>query len=139
MLFATLVFDSLLYSTYTGRSILEVFIGRAGYLPLRSAHLGREGDTIYQTDHQKAESSVTDKWTKWFLRRQGLRRYTFTTSIVLAFHSWKKWRHTLPGTAGTFLVVQWLRLSIPNSGSLLSVPGWGIRSHMLQLRPGTVK
>ena len=61
MLFATLVFDSLLYSTYSGRSILEVFIGRAGYLPLRSAHLGREGDTIYQTDHQKAESSVTDK------------------------------------------------------------------------------
>ena len=139
MLFAIPVFGSLLYSTYSGRSTLEVFIWRAGYLPLRSTHLGREGDTIYQPDHQKAESSVTDKWTKWFLRRQRLCRYTFPISIVLVFHSWRKWRHILPGGAGMSLVVQWRSLSSPNLGSLLSVPGQGTRPHMLQLRSSTVK
>ena len=35
---------------------------------------------------------------------------------------------------GTSLVVQWLRLCVPNAGSLSSIPGRGIRSHMLQLR-----
>ena len=32
------------------------------------------------------------------------------------------------------LVVQWLRLWSPNAGGLGSIPGWGPRSHILQLR-----
>ena len=35
---------------------------------------------------------------------------------------------------GTFLVVQWLRLSAANAGGLGSIPGHRTRSHMLQLR-----
>ena len=35
--------------------------------------------------------------------------------------------------AGTSLVVQWLRLHIPNAGSLGSIPGRRTRFHMLQL------
>ena len=35
---------------------------------------------------------------------------------------------------GTFLVVQWLRLHIPSARNLSSIPGWGTRSHMPQLR-----
>ena len=34
----------------------------------------------------------------------------------------------------TSLVVQWLRLHIPNAGGLGLIPGQGSRSHMLQLR-----
>ena len=37
-------------------------------------------------------------------------------------------------TRKTFLVVQWLRLQVPNAGTLSSIPGQGARSHMLQLR-----
>ena len=36
--------------------------------------------------------------------------------------------------AGTSLVVQWLGLCAPNAGGRGSIPGQGIRSHMLQLR-----
>ena len=32
------------------------------------------------------------------------------------------------------LVLQWLRLSVPNAGGLGSIPGQGTRSLMLQLR-----
>ena len=35
---------------------------------------------------------------------------------------------------GTCLVVQWLRLHAVNAGGLGSIPDWGTRSHMLQLR-----
>ena len=35
---------------------------------------------------------------------------------------------------GTFLVVQWLRLSAPNAGDLDLISGQGIRSHMPQLK-----
>ena len=34
----------------------------------------------------------------------------------------------------TSLVVRWLRLHAPSAGSLGSIPGQGIRSHMLQLK-----
>ena len=34
----------------------------------------------------------------------------------------------------TSLLVQWLRLWVPNAGTLGSIPGWETRSHMLQLR-----
>ena len=40
---------------------------------------------------------------------------------------------------GTSLVVHWLRLHTPNAGALGSIPSQGIRSHMPQLRPSTVK
>ena len=40
---------------------------------------------------------------------------------------------------GTPLVAQWLRRHIPSAGDLGSIPGWGTRSHMLQLRPSTTK
>ena len=40
---------------------------------------------------------------------------------------------------GDFLVVQWLKLCAPNSGGTGSIPGWGTRSHMLQLRPCAAK
>ena len=40
---------------------------------------------------------------------------------------------------GTSLVVQWLRLRAPNAGGLGSIPGQGIRSRMLQLRPRAAK
>ena len=32
-------------------------------------------------------------------------------------------------------MVQWLGLHAPNAGDLVSIPGQGTRSHMLQLRP----
>ena len=35
---------------------------------------------------------------------------------------------------GTSLVVQWIRLHAPNAGGLGSIPGWGTRSRMPQLR-----
>ena len=37
-------------------------------------------------------------------------------------------------SVGTFLVVQWLRLSAPSAGGPGSICGRGTRSHMLQLR-----
>ena len=58
---------------------------------------------------------------------------------------------TLEVYGGTSLVVQWLRLSIPNAEGLGSIPGQGTRSCMPrreipqqrscvpQLRPGTAK
>ena len=55
-------------------------------------------------------------------------------------------RGTKSLSAGTSLVVQWLRLQAPNTGGPGSIPGQGSRSHMPQLRghmqqlkPGTVK
>ena len=39
----------------------------------------------------------------------------------------------------TSLVVQWLRLCIPNGGDLGSIPGQGTRFHMLQLWPCAAK
>ena len=35
---------------------------------------------------------------------------------------------------GTYVVVQWLRLHVPNAGSLSSIPGQGTRSYMPHLR-----
>ena len=35
---------------------------------------------------------------------------------------------------GTFLVIQWLRLHASNAGGPSSIPGWGTRSHILQLK-----
>ena len=35
---------------------------------------------------------------------------------------------------GTSLAVRWLKLHAPNSGGPGSIPGWGTRSHMLQLK-----
>ena len=40
--------------------------------------------------------------------------------------------HIFKSTAGTSLMVQWLRLQAPNAGGLGSIPGQGTRSHMLQ-------
>ena len=42
---------------------------------------------------------------------------------------------------GTSLTVQRLKLLIPNAGSLGLIPGWGTRSHVLQLKilPATTK
>ena len=40
---------------------------------------------------------------------------------------------------GIFLVVQWLRLCVPDAGDLGSIPGQGSRSHILQQRPSSVK
>ena len=37
------------------------------------------------------------------------------------------------------LLVQWLRLHAPNAGGPGLIPDQGSRSHMLQLRSGTVK
>ena len=37
------------------------------------------------------------------------------------------------------MAVQRLGLGAPSAGGLGSIPGQGIRSHMLQLRPSTVK
>ena len=37
------------------------------------------------------------------------------------------------------MVVQWLRLCAPNAGGLGSIPGYGTRSHMLQLRHSTAR
>ena len=41
--------------------------------------------------------------------------------------------------SGTSLVVQWLRLCAPSAKGPGSIPGWGTRSPMLQLRPGKAK
>ena len=40
---------------------------------------------------------------------------------------------------GTSLMVQWLRLHVPNAWGLGSIPGQGIKSHMQQLRLRAVK
>ena len=40
---------------------------------------------------------------------------------------------------GTSLVVQWLRLYVPEAGGPCSIPGQGTRSHRPQLRPGVAK
>ena len=40
---------------------------------------------------------------------------------------------------GTSLVVQWLRLHVPNAGGLGSIPGQGTRTHMSQPRSSTAK
>ena len=42
-------------------------------------------------------------------------------------------------THGTSLVVQQLRFHAPNAGGLGSIPDWGTRSHMQQLRPSIAK
>ena len=40
---------------------------------------------------------------------------------------------------GTSLAVQWLRLHACPAGGMGSIPGWGIRSHMLQSMAKTLK
>ena len=47
----------------------------------------------------------------------------------VSFFFWKK-----DIEEGTSLVVQWLRLCSPKAGGLGSVPGWGTRFHLPQLR-----
>ena len=42
-------------------------------------------------------------------------------------------------SSGTSQLIQWLRLHVPNAGGLGSIPDWGTRSHMPQLRPGAIK
>ena len=37
------------------------------------------------------------------------------------------------GNSGTSLVIQWLRIRVPNAGGSGSIPGQGTTSHMLQL------
>ena len=39
-----------------------------------------------------------------------------------------------PKVAHLQMVVQWLKLQIPNAGDLGLIPGLGTRSHMLQLK-----
>ena len=46
---------------------------------------------------------------------------------------------SLSDCLGTSVVVQWLRLRVPSAGGQRSIPVQGTRSHMLQLRLGTVK
>ena len=64
-----------------------------------------------------------------------------TSALCLSRMAKGKWLHfsRLQGFhpnigMGTFLVVHWLRLCIPNAGSLGSTPGQGTRSHMPQLK-----
>lgn len=40
---------------------------------------------------------------------------------------------------GASLVVQWLGLRAPKAWVLGSIPGWGARTQLLQLRPGAAK
>ena len=40
---------------------------------------------------------------------------------------------------GTSVLVQWLRVHLPNAGSWDLIPGEGTRSHMPQLKPSTAK
>ena len=42
-------------------------------------------------------------------------------------------------SCGTSLVIQWLRLHVPNAEGPGLSPGQGTRSHMLQLRPSTAR
>ena len=42
--------------------------------------------------------------------------------------------HSQKSVTGIFLVVQWLRVHVPNAGDMGSIPGQGTRSHVLQLR-----
>ena len=51
--------------------------------------------------------------------------------------SWVPERITRNSALGTSLVVQWLRICVPNAGGLGSIPGEENRSHMPQLRPNT--
>ena len=46
---------------------------------------------------------------------------------------------TQEGNLGTSLVVQWLRLHVPNASYPGSIPGQGTRSRILQLRPRAAK
>ena len=49
-------------------------------------------------------------------------------------HAFTGRRRHLGVYLGTSLVVQWLRLCVPNTGRLDSIPSQGTRSHMPQLK-----
>ena len=44
------------------------------------------------------------------------------------------WKYATWNKTGTSLVVQWLRLQVPNAGSMGLIPRQEARSHMLQLK-----
>ena len=44
-------------------------------------------------------------------------------------------KHTKKTQGSCSLVFQWLEVPAPSAGGLGSIPGWGTRSHTLQLRP----
>ena len=68
---------------------------------------------------------------------QGLRKDAFSLSPDIG-NTRIRWAITKKGletaSAGTHLVVQWLRLHAPNAGGPGSVPSQGTRLLMLQLR-----
>ena len=60
--------------------------------------------------------------------------YLFFSHLIKPLPSCKQIyqeQNTVPGIS---LVVQWLRLCVPNAGVLGSIPGQGTRSHMLKLK-----
>ena len=58
--------------------------------------------------------------------------YRHTSVISWVCHHCNKAKITIKSHTGTSLVVQWLRLRVPNAGG--SIPGQGTRFCMLQLR-----
>ena len=80
-------------------------------------------------------SSLTRNWTCVSCIDRRILYHRVTREVVLLLLS----THSTNIFWGTSLVAQWLRLCPPNAGGLGSIPGWGTRSHMLQLGPGTAK
>ena len=73
-------------------------------------------------------------WTVQFLGLQRVRHDWVTFSSLLAQLSFRKSLNKLKTCIqGASLVVQWLRLHVPNTGGLGLTPGQGTRSHMPEL------
>ena len=69
-------------------------------------------------------------------------RYTFSSFEICFWEpNLREWRgrEIKIKKTGTSLVVQRLRLQVPNAGCMGSNPGQGTRFHTLQLRPGATK
>ena len=59
-------------------------------------------------------------------------QYSFMIKTLNKLSIGGMYLNIIKATYGTSLVVQWLRLHVPNAGSLGSIPGQGTRSHMPQ-------
>jgi len=60
--------------------------------------------------------------------------YLFFSHLIKPLPSCKQIYQQQKPVPGISLVVQWLRLCVPNAGVLGSIPGQGTRSHMLKLK-----
>ena len=106
---------------------------------------GGEGDDRGWDGWMASLTQWTWAWVNsgswWWIGRPGIRRFVGSQRVG---HDWAtelNWISrrcvSIRQQNGAFLVVQWLKLHIPNAGGLGLIPGQRIRSHLLQPRPTT--